>query len=70
MTKLEKTIDDLPDGLKTKVGERGVMLSGGEKQRVAIARALKSPRVLVADEATSALDAATESQIWKVWRRR
>ena len=62
--KLEKTIDDLPDGLKTKVGERGVMLSGGEKQRVAIARAfLKSPRVLVADEATSALDTATESQI-------
>ena len=62
--KLEKTIDDLPDGLKTKVGERGGMLSGGEKQRVAIARAfLKSPRVLVADEATSALDTATESQI-------
>ena len=62
--KLEKTIGDLPDGLKTKVGERGVMLSGGEKQRVAIARAfLKSPRVLVADEATSALDTATESQI-------
>tara|TARA_B100000073_G_scaffold317143_1_gene294288 strand:+ start:840 stop:2810 length:1971 start_codon:yes stop_codon:yes gene_type:complete len=62
--KLEKTIDDLPDGLKTKVGERGVMLSGGEKQRVAIARAfLKSPRVLIADEATSALDTATESQI-------
>ena len=62
--KLEKTINDLPDGLSTKVGERGVMLSGGEKQRVAIARAfLKSPRVLVADEATSALDTATESQI-------
>ncbi len=54
----------LPQGYKTKVGERGLKLSGGEKQRVAIARTiLKNPRVLILDEATSALDTATEQDI-------
>ena len=54
----------LPQGYKTKVGERGLKLSGGEKQRVAIARTiLKNPRILVLDEATSALDTATEQEI-------
>jgi ABC-type transport system involved in Fe-S cluster assembly fused permease/ATPase subunit len=54
----------LPQGYKTKVGERGLKLSGGEKQRVAIARTiLKNPRILILDEATSALDTATEQDI-------
>jgi ATP-binding cassette subfamily B protein len=54
----------LPDGYQTKVGERGLKLSGGEKQRVAIARTiLKSPPILLFDEATSALDSRTEREI-------
>ena len=54
----------LPEGYQTKVGERGLKLSGGEKQRVAIARTiLKDPRILILDEATSALDTRTEREI-------
>jgi ATP-binding cassette, subfamily B, heavy metal transporter len=54
----------LPDGYDTKVGERGLKLSGGEKQRVAIARTiLKAPPILLFDEATSALDTHTEKEI-------
>ncbi len=54
----------LPDGYDTRVGERGLKLSGGEKQRVAIARTiLKNPRILILDEATSALDTRTEQEI-------
>ena len=53
-----------PDGYDTRVGERGLKLSGGEKQRVAIARTLlKNPPVLILDEATSALDSRTEAEI-------
>jgi len=59
--RLDQTLELMPEGLDTMVGERGVKLSGGEKQRVAIARAfLRAPRLLLADEATSALDTATE----------
>ncbi|WP_431281042.1 ABCB family ABC transporter ATP-binding protein/permease [Humitalea sp. 24SJ18S-53] len=57
-------VSRMPDGYKTRVGERGLKLSGGEKQRVAIARTiLKNPRVLILDEATSALDTRTEQDI-------
>ena len=64
LAQIHDFIVTLPQGYKTKVGERGLKLSGGEKQRVAIARTiLKNPRVLILDEATSALDTATEQDI-------
>ncbi len=57
-------IETQPDGWQTRVGERGLKLSGGEKQRVAIARTLlKNPPLLILDEATSALDSQTEQHI-------
>ncbi len=58
------TVMDLPEGLATHIGDRGVMLSGGQRQRVALARALAGdPSLLVLDEATSALDSESESLI-------
>ena len=63
-------IRSLPEGMETKVGERGLKLSGGERQRVGLARALLAdPRVLVLDEATSALDSRTEAAIQATLRK-
>ncbi|MDJ0616385.1 MAG: ABC transporter ATP-binding protein [Calothrix sp. MO_192.B10] len=61
---LEELVKELPDGIKTSVGERGVRLSGGQRQRIGIARALYHEReILVLDEATSALDNETEQLV-------
>src|SRR5204863_497755 len=63
-------IDGLPNGMATRVGERGLELSGGERQRVGIARALlANPRLLILDEATSALDGPTEAAIHEPRKR-
>lgn len=64
MAQLERLVVELPEGLDTVVGERGVRLSGGQRQRIGLARALyRRPSVLVLDEATSALDNLTEHEI-------
>ena len=67
---IHEFIMSLPDGYDTRVGERGLKLSGGEKQRVGIARTLlKNPPILLLDEATSALDSETEHEIQEALER-
>jgi ATP-binding cassette subfamily B protein len=64
IAQLTRDLDDLPQGLDTRVGERGITLSGGQRQRVALARALLlDPRVLVLDDSLSSVDADTEEAI-------
>jgi ABC-type multidrug transport system fused ATPase/permease subunit len=66
---LSELVDDLPEGIDTLVGERGLTLSGGQRQRVAIARALLAePRILILDDATSSVDATTENRIKEALR--
>ena len=66
---LSRLLGELPQGLQTRMGERGTRLSGGERQRVGLARALyRKPSLLLLDEATSALDQATEARIIETLR--
>jgi ATP-binding cassette subfamily B protein len=67
---IDDFIDSLPEGMATRVGERGYRLSGGEKQRMAIARViLKNPSILILDEATSHLDARSEALVQQALER-
>ena len=67
---IDEFIDELPEGLQTKVGDHGILLSGAQRQRIAIARALlKDAPILILDEATSALDSESEKLIQKAFDR-
>ncbi len=70
IAQLEKDVRDFPQGLETRVGERGITLSGGQRQRTALARALATdPRILVLDDSLSAVDTETEEEILQALRQ-
>ncbi|MCL7749778.1 ABC transporter ATP-binding protein [Halalkalibacter alkaliphilus] len=70
MAYADQFIQSFPEGLDTKVGERGVKLSGGQRQRIAIARAfLRNPKILMMDEATASLDSQSESVVQQALTR-
>jgi len=65
VAQLKDEIETFPDGLETRIGTRGMSISGGQKQRLSLARALVGkPRILILDDCTSALDSRTETALW------
>jgi ATP-binding cassette subfamily B protein len=70
-SKIWQTIESMPEGIDTQIGERGIMLSGGQRQRTAIARALikSDAKILMLDDSLSAVDTRTESEILRVLKR-
>jgi ATP-binding cassette subfamily B protein len=65
VSQLRDEVDSFPEGLQTRIGVRGMSISGGQKQRLALARALVGkPKILILDDCTSALDARTEAALW------
>ncbi len=65
VSQLKNEIADFPDGINTRIGTRGMAISGGQKQRLALARALVGkPKIVILDDCTSALDSSTEAALW------